>query len=131
MEQPQRPRLGRAVPVLFVRDVVASARFFRDTLGFSIDFVHGEPPFYGSVSRDNASLHLKFVHGPVLAASPDDSDGLISAFIQVDCVDELYAELAAAGATFQQGLTEEAWGGRDFVVHDLDGNGICFARSPA
>jgi hypothetical protein len=34
-------RLTRAVPVIFVANVEASAEFFKDTLGFSIDFLHG------------------------------------------------------------------------------------------
>jgi catechol 2,3-dioxygenase-like lactoylglutathione lyase family enzyme len=120
------PRLTRAVPVIFVADVKASAGFFRDTLGFSIDFLHGQPPFYGSVSRDGACVHLKFVHEPVLAAGAQDRDGLINAFIEVENVKALYAEYMAAGATFDQKLKKQAWGGRDFVVRDLDGNGICF-----
>jgi len=37
------PRLTRAVPIIFVASVQASAEFFRDTLGFSIDFLHGHP----------------------------------------------------------------------------------------
>ena len=58
------PRLTRAMPIIFVANVQASAEFFRDTLGFSIDFLHGHPPFYGAVSRDGACVHLKFVHEP-------------------------------------------------------------------
>jgi hypothetical protein len=46
--------LKPAVPVLFVRDVSGSAGFFRERLGFAIDFVYGTPPFYGSVSRGKA-----------------------------------------------------------------------------
>ena len=34
----------------------------------------------------------------------------------------------AAGATFAQTLEKQAWGGRDFIVSDLDGNGICFVE---
>jgi len=120
------PRLTRAVPVILVANVQASAEFFRATLGFSIDFLHGQPAFYGSVSRDGACLHLKFVHEPVLAAGPQDRDGLITAFIEVENVKALYAEYVVAGATFDQKLRKEAWGGRDFIVRDLDGNGICF-----
>ena len=121
------PRLTRAVPVIFVAEVKASAEFFRDTLGFSIDFLHGQPPFYGSVSRDAACLHVKFVHEPVVVGGAQDRDGLISAFIEVENVKALYAEYVAAGATFDQKLKKQAWGGRDFIVRDLDGNGICFA----
>jgi catechol 2,3-dioxygenase-like lactoylglutathione lyase family enzyme len=56
------PTLAGAVPILFVRDVAAAAAFYEGNLGFHIDFLHGEPPFYGSVSRDRACLHLRFVH---------------------------------------------------------------------
>jgi uncharacterized glyoxalase superfamily protein PhnB len=127
--KPQTLRLTRAVPVIYVGNVKASAEFFNKTLGFSIDFLHGKPPFYGSVSRDNATVHLKFVHEPVLAVGAYDRDGLISAFIEVENVKALYAEYVAAGATFNQKLKKQAWGGRDFIVRDLDGNGICFVGS--
>ena len=120
------PRLTRALPVIFVANVQASAEFFRDTLGFSIDFLHGRPPFYGAVFREGACVHLKFVHEPVFDIGTHDRDGLIMAFIEVENVKALYAEYVAAGATFEQKLKKEAWGGRDFVVRDPDGNGLCF-----
>jgi catechol 2,3-dioxygenase-like lactoylglutathione lyase family enzyme len=120
------PRLARAVPVILVANVKASAEFFTNTLGFSIDFLHGNPPFYGSLSRDAACVHLKFVHAPVLAVGPQDRDGLIAAFVEVENVKALYAEYVAAGAMFNQKLEKQAWGGRDFIVRDPDGNGICF-----
>ena len=120
------PRLTRAVPIIFVANVQASAEFFRDTLGFSIDFLHGRPPFYGAVSRDGACVHLKFVHEPVFAIGTHDRDGLIMAFIEVENVKALYGTYLAAGVMFDQKLKKQAWGGRDFIVRDLDGNGICF-----
>lgn len=122
------PSLTRAVPVLPVADVTRSAEFFRDTLGFSIDFLHGMPPFYGAVSRDGATLHLKFVHAPVLSIGADDR-GFISAFIHVEHVKALYAEYVSAGAVLDQKLQKEAWGGRDFIVRDPDGNCIAFVGS--
>ena len=125
------PRLTRAVPVILVVNVQASAEFFRDTLGFSIDFLHGHPAFYGSVSRDGACLHLKFVHEPVLAVGVKDRDGFITAFIEVENVKALYAEYVTAGAMFAQKLKKQAWGGRDFVVRDADGNGIAFVGPAA
>jgi uncharacterized glyoxalase superfamily protein PhnB len=121
------PRLTRAVPVIFVANVQASAEFFRDTLGFSIEFLHGKPAFYGSVSRDGARLHIKFVHEPILAVGPQDSSGFINAFVEVENVKALYAEYVEAGATVSQKLAKQAWGGHDFIVRDPDGNAICFA----
>ena len=124
--QSSTPRLTRAVPVIFAANVETSAEFFRNTLGFSIDFLHGEPPFYGSVSRDGACVHLKFVHEPVLAVGAQDRDGFIVAFIEVENVKALYAEYVTSGAIFDQKLKKQAWGGRDFIVRDPDGNGLCF-----
>jgi catechol 2,3-dioxygenase-like lactoylglutathione lyase family enzyme len=124
------PRLTRAVPVIFVADVQTSAKFFRDTLGFSIDFLHGDPPFYGAVSRDGACIHIKFVHRPVIAVGDEDETDFINAFVEVDNIDALYTEYTEVGATFHHPLTTESWGGRDFVVRDPDGNAVCFASRP-
>src|SRR5262245_53845868 len=123
----QSLRLARAIPVVFVADVQASAAFYRDSLGFSIDFLHGEPPFYGSVSRDGACVHVKFVHDPVFTPGPQDREGVIMVFVDVDNIKALFAEYLAAGVTFAQRLQKEAWGGHDFIVRDPDGNMICFA----
>ena len=59
--------LTRVTPILFVRDVEAAARFYAGVLGFKIDFLHGDPPFYGAVSRDGVVLHLRHVDQPNFA----------------------------------------------------------------
>ncbi|GAA1516664.1 glyoxalase superfamily protein [Kribbella lupini] len=115
-----------ARPVLYVADVDASATFYRDQLGFRIDFLHGNPPFYGSVTRDGATLHLKFVHEPVFAAGVPEREGLIMAFVETASVRELYAEYQAVDAEIVQKLSKQAWGGTDFIVRDPDGNAIAF-----
>jgi catechol 2,3-dioxygenase-like lactoylglutathione lyase family enzyme len=119
-------RISAAVPVLFVADVSQSATFYRDTLGFTVDFLHGQPPFYGSVSRDGAKLHLKWVHEPVFGPSRVETEGLIMAFLPVTNVKALYAEFTAARVAFSQNLTKQAWGGTDFHLRDPDGNVLAF-----
>jgi uncharacterized glyoxalase superfamily protein PhnB len=81
------------------------------------------------LSRDGACIHLKFVHEPVLRVGARDRDGFIVAFIEAENVKSLYAEHLAAGANFDQKLKTQAWGGRDFIVRDPDGNGLCFVGS--
>lgn len=120
------PVLKQAMPVVFVSNVQASAKYFRDKLGFAVDFLHGNPPFYGSVSRGGASLHLRFVHEPVLAR--DGEEALLSAFLAVENVKALFAEYKGRGVKFAQPLRKEPWGGAAFVVLDPDGNWICFAE---
>lgn len=118
------PRHAR--PVLFVANVQTSAEFYRERLGFTIDFLHGNPPFYGAVSRGGATLHLKFVHEPVFATGAASREGLIMAFIEVESVRTLYSEFETAGVDIVQRLTKQAWGGTDFKVRDPDGNAIAF-----
>jgi catechol 2,3-dioxygenase-like lactoylglutathione lyase family enzyme len=122
------PVLKGAFPVVFVSNVEASAAFFRDKLGFAIDFLHGHPPFYASVSRGAARLHLRFVHEPVITAGVRErEEGLLSAFVDVDNIQALFAEYKAAGVDFAHPLRKEPWGMSAFTVLDPDGNCICFA----
>ena len=44
------------------------------------------------------------------------------AFLEVDNIKALFTEYVAAGVPFSQRLHQEAWGGRDFIVRDPDGN---------
>jgi len=125
---PAGPVLKGAMPVLFVSNVQTSAAFFCEKLGFAIDFLHGHPPFYGSVSRGAARLHLRFVHQPVLApGAREREDGLLSAFVDVENIKGLFAEYKASGIDFVQPLRKEPWGASAFIVLDPDGNWICFA----
>jgi hypothetical protein len=75
------PVLKDATPVLLVRDVKTCANFFRGKLGFEIDFLHGMPPFYGAVSRDEACLHIRYVQQPFFAQAAAKEGGLICVFI--------------------------------------------------
>lgn len=118
--------LKSAIPILFVRDVTASAAFFRDTLGFRVDFLHGTPPFYGSVSRGGACLHLRCVHEPNFVDLARREPSLILATIEVSDVRALFEEFDARGAEFAQRVVQQPWGGTDFQVRDPDGNVFSF-----
>ena len=118
--------LKPAVPILFVRDVPASAAFFKEKLGFEIDFLYGNPPFYGSVSRGGACLHLRCVHEPNFAELAAREGSLILATIEVSHVRALFEEFRERGVAFAQTPTKQDWGGTDFHVRDPDGNVISF-----
>jgi uncharacterized glyoxalase superfamily protein PhnB len=118
--------LKPAVPILFVRDVSASAVFFKEKLGFEIDFLYGDTPFYGSVSRGDACLHLRFVHEPNFVELAAREVSLILATIEVSDVRGLFEEFEKRGVEFAQPPTKQDWGGTDFHVRDRDGNVISF-----
>jgi catechol 2,3-dioxygenase-like lactoylglutathione lyase family enzyme len=121
------PAIKAAIPVLFVADVTRSAEFYRDTLGFTVDFLHGNPAFYGAVSRDGAALHLRFVHDPVIPPEVREEEQLLAAFILVDNIKTLFEEYKSKGAPLVGTLHKEAWGGPTFTLQDPDGNRILFS----
>jgi uncharacterized glyoxalase superfamily protein PhnB len=125
---PERPVLSPAIPILFVGNVERAADFYRDALGFAVDFLHGKPAFYGAVSRDGACLHLRHVHAPNFAELSAREPSLILATIATANVKALFDEIAKRGAPVVQTLTRQPWGGIDFHVRDPDGNVISFVE---
>jgi uncharacterized glyoxalase superfamily protein PhnB len=123
---PGPPFLKNVIPILFVRDVNVCANFFREKLGFEINFLHGSPPFYGAVSRDDVCLHIRFVHHPFFAQAAAQEKSLIMASVEVANVQGLFEEFKSRGVEIPQKLKKQAWGGTDFHVQDPDGNVISF-----
>ena len=95
-----------------------------------MDFVYGEPSFYGQISRDNARLALRHVDAPVFASDIREREDLVLASITVagaEEIEHLFLIYQAAGVSFHQTLKKEPWGARTFIVKDPDGNLILFA----
>lgn len=120
-------KLTAVYPQLFVTDMTRAAAFYRDSLGFSVAFLAGEPPFYGQVVRDGVRLNLRHTDMHPLVDAPRDAEQLLSAYIVVDDVDALFRGWNNAQVPFQQRLEAKPWGTRDFVVRDPDGNLLLFA----
>ncbi len=124
------PILSGTEAHLYVADVNASCQFFTSKLGFAVDLVYGDPPFYGIVARDRARLCLRCVGEPVFVGDIRRREQLLSASITVDTaleIKQLFLEFQSAGVGFYQELRKEPWGARNFIVLDPDGNLILFA----
>ena len=125
-----RPILTSVAAHLYVRDLSASTDFFTSKLGFAIDFVYGDPPFYGQVSRDNARLALRSMDESFFAEDVRQREDLLSASITLasaDEIEQLFAAYEAADVPFAQTLRIEPWQAKTFIVKDPDGNLILFA----
>lgn len=126
----RQPVLTSVAAHLYVRDIKASTAFFTTKMGFTIDFVYGDPPFYGQLRRDNALLALRSMDEDFFASDIRERAELLSASITVGSAEEieqLFDGWREAGVPFAQTLREEPWGARTFVVKDPDGNLILFA----
>jgi uncharacterized glyoxalase superfamily protein PhnB len=125
-----RPILNSIEAQLFVANIKNSCDFYTDKLGFAVEFVYGNPPFYGQVRRDHARLNMRLVCEPVFVGDIREREHLLSASITVATAKEikqLFLSYQAAGVSFSQTLQKEPWGARTFVVKDPDGNLILFA----
>ena len=113
-----------ARPVLHVRDVEASLRFYVDRLGFISPWHYDENgrPHVAQVDRQGCAL--------ILADDWPEKVGKGLMFIslnaereaQISALDALRAELGAKGVPVKEG----SWGYRILVVDDPDGNQLFF-----
>ncbi len=108
-----------ARPNFHVRDIEATAAFYRDLLGFDIVATMGEPKlFFGLVVREGAEIALV----------QNDDPQPVGCYVYVTGVDALHDRLAASGATITNPLATQPWGNRDFVIADPDGHQIAIGE---
>ncbi len=116
-------------PVLLVRDVQASAGYFRDRLGFSYDRFWGEPPDFCMVRRDGLTVMLSQAP-PRASLTPHWQivGNMWNAYFWVDDARALYQEFTERGATIDYHLGTKPYGVLEFGVQDLDGHDLAFGQ---
>lgn len=128
------PKLTSVAPVFLVSDVVASATYYRDRLGFTYDRFWNDPPTFVMVQRDDFTIMLaQHSHGDGPAdTNPNGGvtghDDQWDASIWVQNLEALYDEVKAAGATISVELRDQPYGMREFQVADPDGYQIVFGE---
>jgi catechol 2,3-dioxygenase-like lactoylglutathione lyase family enzyme len=118
-------------PVLPARDVAETVAYYRDTLGFQVDFLWGDPPTHARVmAGDRATggpVRIQFTGG--LARRPERSSaGWLMIHVGAD-LDELCDEYRARGVTILSEPAARPWGLRVFEIEDCNGHVIRFAGS--
>jgi hypothetical protein len=129
MSQTKTARLIHSAPVLFVRDVHASADHYRDAMGFTAGKIWGEPPTFVILARDSMHVMLKQVDDhryivPRWTVSP----GLWDMYFWVDDVEALYRESLGRSAKIDYGPCDQPYGCREFGTQDIDGHDIGFGQ---
>ncbi len=122
--------LCEAYPQLFVSDVTRTANFYKENLGFEIQYLYGKPPFYGMVKRDNIGLNIRYVCNPPMDQNEKEKEQLISANIPVNGVKSLFLEFKEKEVDIFQSLKSQPWGCVDFIIKDPDGNLLLFSNHP-
>jgi predicted enzyme related to lactoylglutathione lyase len=113
-------------PQFLVDDLDRAVAYYRDKLGFELDFTYES--FYASVSRDGFAIHLKHGHVPAEERKRRREDEHLDAYVAVEGVGALFEELETRGAQVIQPLTQQPWSCLDFIVQDADGYILCFSE---
>lgn len=113
-------------PQFLVDDLDRAVAYYRDRLGFELDFIYDS--FYASVSRDGFAIHLKDGKKAAAERTNRKENEHLDAHVAVTDARALHAELVARGAVVIKPLTEQPWACVDFVVEDPDGYILCFSQ---
>ncbi len=107
--------------VLAVSDIQASVDYFVDALGFTRDFIYGDPPFYAGVFRGPVAIHLQ---GPKATERPAGGG---SVYLFCGDARAAHAEFTERGARVTASPEARDYGLVDFIVLDPDGNQLIWA----
>lgn len=124
--KPQKPRVFGVEPVLLVHDVVETAAFYQDKLGFQINFMYGDPATHGAVSKGEWTGNTVTIQ---LSQVPKDQvltpSGYLYLFMdtKIDALFERYRERDVEIAAEPK---SQPWGMREFAIKDINGHAIVF-----
>ena len=116
------PRLPPAVPEIPVSDVAAAAAYYRDKLGFSVDWLESEIALAG-ISRDQCRI---FLAGPGFREETGTAS-CVSIWLNLSGkaeVDDLHRAWRSANAILLSDPESKPWGLHEFTAGDPDGNRI-------
>jgi predicted enzyme related to lactoylglutathione lyase len=110
--QPKLTTIGQPVPELPVADVERAQLYYRDHLGFQINWLEPNKEI-GAVSRARTTIFFRKRQPPFEPAIH---------WIFADDIDATYQELKSSGANIVEPLEKKPWGLRQFTIKDPDGN---------
>jgi GNAT superfamily N-acetyltransferase len=112
-------------PILEVRDVPATTRYYRDVLDFADVWLWGDPPSHGGANRDG--VQMQFSLNPTLAETAEGR----AVWIRVQNIATLYARYQEREAEIVERLEPKPWGVSEYTVRDLNGYRLRFAEPGA
>lgn len=117
-------QLTRATFVLAVHDLARSAAHYIGVLGF--EDMNINAPGWAFLERDGITIRLGECKDAIAPA--DLGDHSYFAYIYVDDIDALHAEIAPRGADIIAPPTSQPWNMREMPVRTIDGHRIMFAQ---
>jgi catechol 2,3-dioxygenase-like lactoylglutathione lyase family enzyme len=122
------PKFRYIAPQFVVPDVVRSAEYYRDKLGFEILGYFLDPPVYAMVRRGDVEIHFGKGDGEQTSRNVDIRKGSMEAYVFVTRVHQLYDELIAAGVDVPYPPTTRVYDRTEIEIIDCDGHKLVFGE---
>lgn len=122
-----KAKLTGIAPQLIVRDVVRTAEYYRDILGFSIIGYFLDPPVYAMVERDGFQVHFGKADEKEIKTNEHFRKVAYDFIIWVPEIDKFFEEIKSRNAEITEGIVKRVYGSREFVIRDCDGHKILVA----
>lgn len=122
-------KITGSAPILLVSDIVNSAEWYKEKLGFSFDKLRGEPPVFCILERDGFRLMLSQVkdkneikpHWKIV-------EKMWNVYFWVDDAESMYKEFQKRGAKIDYELYLTSYNVKEFGINDPDGYDIAFGE---
>ena len=118
----------RIATIFVVDDVVKTAEYYRDVLGFELLSYFADPPVYAIVARGAAEMHFGKADGEAQNPNRETRKTSFDAYIWVDDIQGLYEEMLTAGANITEGPIKRIYETTEVVIEDCNGFIIVFAN---
>ena len=122
-------KLRSISPCFLVEDVVKTAEYYRDVLGFQFDRYWGEPPCFVILLRDSVEISLS---NPGVCSPRSNrnvhADAPWDAYVWVDDLAALLEEVRSKGAKIIRGPENTFYDTREIEIEDCNGYVICFGH---
>lgn len=127
----EKAKLRQVAPSFIVADVVKTAEYYRDTLGFKIlGYFWEDPPVFAMVGRDGAEFHFgKIDEGQEMTVNTDRRRGIgHDAYIFTNDIQALFEEFTEKGVDIVEGPVQRVYGCIELVVRDCNGFQLVFGQ---
>lgn len=123
----ERVKFTAIAPTFVVADVVKTAEYYRDVLGFEILGYFAEPPVFAMVRRDAAEIHFGLPDSTRVSQSVANIRKVgCDLYVWVSDIKELFEELTSSGAEIVEGPVTRVYESTEVVIRDCNGLTIVF-----
>ncbi|MDN3580611.1 VOC family protein [Mucilaginibacter flavus] len=120
---PAYPQIKKMSPLFVVADLEQSLNFYRQNLGFEIDFRYED--FYAGIIKDGFSIHLKLGYSAIKNRVSNSDDEHIDLTFEITGINDFFEVIKTLPVTIIQPLRQMPYG-TEFYIADPDGYTLAF-----